>query len=224
MTDRDVIALIQADIDGELDVHQRAQLARTLLADPEARELREELLRVRAMLDSIEDVEPPGELKASVLNALPVPALAGQSRWPAARWRYAAGIVLVLGAAAVVYESVNGPGPASSELAGTMAARRTALTLDTVTVESAPVTGRVSLYRDSDGLGLSFELVSSTPVTVVVASEGQRIEVTGLAGTGSGNRVVPLAGPATGGRTVGLTFLVSGREVGRAVLSVPEGQ
>jgi hypothetical protein len=218
--------LIQAEIDGELDGRQRGELARRLLADPQARELREDLRRLREMLEAIEDVEPPPELQANVLRALPVQAtLAGPTRWPAARWRYAAGIALVVGAAALVYESVGGPGPGSAELAGTMAAQRAPLALDTASVEAGPVTGRVSLYRDASGLGLAFELISSTPVDVLIASEGGTLQVRGLGGTGAAEqRTVALAGFApTGGRTVGLTFLTSGREVGRATLTVPKG-
>lgn len=222
--------LIQAEIDGELDGRQRGELARRLLADREARELREDLLRLREMLEAVEEVEPPPELQANVLRALPVRALpvratpGARVRWPAARWRYAAGIALVVGAAALVYESVSGPGPGSAELAGTMAARRAPLTLDTATVEAGSLTGRVSLYRDASGLGLAFELISGAPVDVLITSEGRTRQVNGIVGTSAAaQRTVALAGFApTGGRTVGLTFLISGREVARATLTVPE--
>jgi hypothetical protein len=228
MVETEYSELLQAEIDGELDGHQRAELARRLLVDQEARELREDLLRLRAMLETVEPVDPPPELRANVLRALPASASpGGRIGWPAVRWRYAAGIVLIVGAAALVYETVNGPGPGSAELAaGTIAAQRAPLTLSTTAVEAGPVTGHVSLYRDASGLGLEFELISNTPVDVLIASGGQTQEVKGLGGTGAaGQRTVAVAGSAAaGGGTVGLTFLVSGREVGRAALRVPEGQ
>lgn len=219
--------LIQAEIDGELDRQLRGELARLLLADPQARELREDLVRLRDMLEAVEDVEPPPELQANVLRVLPVSATpGGRVRWPAARWRYAAGIVLVVGAATLVYESVSGPRPGTAELAGTMAARRAPLTLDTATVEAGPVTGHVSLYRDASGLGLAFELISSAPVDVLIANGGRLLRVNGLGGTGAAEptTVVLADSAATGGHTVGLTFLMSGREVGRATLTVPVGR
>ena len=43
MADVGYLELIHAEIDGVLDERQRAELARRLLADPEARAVREEL-------------------------------------------------------------------------------------------------------------------------------------------------------------------------------------
>jgi hypothetical protein len=224
MADTEFLALVHAEIDGELDAQQRAELARRLLADPEARAVREELLRLRARLDAVGDVEPPAELKANVLKALPVPAVPRSAvRWPAARWRYAALIAGVMGAATLVYETVDGPGPASGEVAGTMAAR-SAQTLDTVALGTGPVTGRVSLYRDGSGLGLAFELASSAPVDVVVVSDGRALRVSGLGTAGSPRQTAKLALPEAGmGGRVDLTFLMSGREVARATLAAPGG-
>ena len=71
MADSGRLALIHAEIDGELDGRQRAELARALLADPEIQVLREDLRRVCAALDVLEDVDPPQQLRQSVLDALP---------------------------------------------------------------------------------------------------------------------------------------------------------
>jgi len=226
MPEPDHLALIQAELDGQLDPQQRAELARRLLADPEARAMREDLQRLRAMLDGLEKVEPPAELKANVLNALPAAAApSARTLWPAARWRYAALIAGVLGATSLVYETVDGPGE-SGELAGTMAARRT-LILDRVVLGAGPVSGNVRLYRDAGGLGLAFELASSAPVDVVVVSSGHTLRVNGVVTAGSDGRIkkVALPAPGMGGRrAVDLTFLISGREVARATLTPPEGR
>src|SRR5690242_18551408 len=105
MADSEQLALIQAEIDGELDAHQRGELARRLLADPEARVLREDLGRLCRALDALEEVEPPGELRRRVLDALPQPtALRWQSWWSGPRIRYAAIILVVLAAGAVMYQ------------------------------------------------------------------------------------------------------------------------
>jgi hypothetical protein len=228
MADTGHVALIHAEIDGELDGQQRAELARRLLADPEARALREDLKRLCTELDTTEDVEPPAQLQASVLRALPhLVTPPRQFAWPAPHWRYAALILVALGAATAVYETVDGPGPGTAEMAGTIAATRTPAALDTVRLDSGSVTGRVSLYRAGAGLGLVLELVASAPVDVLIATDGHTLRVNGL-----GQKVAPpglggaiaLPGSGTAGRqTVQLTFLMSGREVGRATLTAAEG-
>jgi len=88
MADSERLALIHAEIDGELDGRQRAELARALLADPEVQALREDLRRVCAALDTLEDIEPPRELRQSILDALPqsTPSRA-RSWWSAHRRR-----------------------------------------------------------------------------------------------------------------------------------------
>ena len=225
MTDADYMALIQAELDGQLDRSQRAELARRLLADPEARAAREDLLRLRGLLESLEEVEPPADLRERVLQALPLPASpATRLRWPAQRWRYAALVAGVVGAATLFYETVS-PGPGSNEVVGTFAARRTSPALDAAVLNSGPVTGRVSLHRDGDGLALSFDLVASEPVDVLIASEGHTVRVEGLARGSDQKATVAVPGPGSGGRrTVDLTFLISGREVARATLTAPEDQ
>jgi hypothetical protein len=227
MTSPGYVALIHAEIDGELDAGQRAELARQLLADTEARALREDLLTLREMFDAIGQVEPPAHLRANVLRSLPPYSPPRSSlQWPAHRWRYAALVAGVLGAATLVYETVQGPGPRSTDVVGTIAAKRAPVTVDRVTLGAGPVTGSVSLYRDAGGLGLAFELAAGEPVDVLIASDQHTLRVNGLGRSSSAAQktivTLPKSG-ADGPRTVNLTFLISGREVGRATLTAPEG-
>lgn len=218
--------LIHAEIDGELDAQQRSELARWLLADAEAKALREDLRRLCTTLDALGDVDPPRQLRQSILDALPQSTTAlARSWWSAPRLRYAALIAGVLAAGTVVYETVDGPAPAT-DAAGTMAAAGARATVDTVRLDNGPVSGRVSLYRDSAGLGLKFELVAGASVDVLVASDGYTLRINGL-GRRDG-RVVPptavaLPGLRMGGQTVNVTFLMAGQQVGRATLRAPEG-
>jgi hypothetical protein len=226
MTDSGHLALIHAEIDGELDGQQRGELARYLLADPEARALREGLRRLCTALDALEDVEPPQQLRQSILDGLP-PSSPSRARswWSAPRLRYAALIAGVLAAGTIVYETVNGPRPATSDVAGTMAAADTPTTVDTVRLGNGPVSGRVSLYRDSTGLGLKFELLTSAPVDVLIASDGHTLRVNGLgmrSGPGGARTTVGLPGFGMGGQAVDVTFLMAGRQVGRATLRAPK--
>ncbi len=77
--------LIQADLDGELSVAERAVLARLLLQDPEARRLHAEFRRTDQLLRNVAAAEPPPGLRADILaGSAQVPAH-GQFRSAAIR-------------------------------------------------------------------------------------------------------------------------------------------
>jgi hypothetical protein len=59
--------LIQADLDGELSVAERADLARLLLRDPEVRSLHDQYRRMDQLLREVPAAEPPAGLQAAVL-------------------------------------------------------------------------------------------------------------------------------------------------------------
>ena len=227
MTDPRLTELIHAEIDGELDTQQRAELARRLLADPGARGERDELHRVCSALDAIPQVEPPTELRDNVLAALPqdrrlsrTARVVSHDAWMSAhRWRYAAMLAVVVAAGAIVFQTVRGPGPAGTEAAGTMATG----VLDKAQLEG-PVSGTVTLYRDGTGLALSFDLAASGPVQVLIASEGQTARLDGAveAATAGLRRTIPLTGVTAHGQTLELTFLLVGRPVSSTQLRLPE--
>src|SRR5262245_29832097 len=62
--------MIHAELDGELPDADRAELSRYLLANPEARALRDELRELGRVLDRAESVAPPDGLAESVLAAI----------------------------------------------------------------------------------------------------------------------------------------------------------
>jgi len=232
VADSEQLALIHAEIDGELDAHQRGELARRLLADPEVRTLREDLRRLCAALDAVADVEPPPRLRESILAALPQSTpIRERSRWPTPRIRYAAVILLVLAAGTVVYETVHGLKPSTSEVVGTIGPAGETTILDAVRLDRGRVTGRVSLYRDRTGLGLKFELSASAPVDVLIAGDGRTLRVEGVGrqdkpaqGKPGGALTVGLPGFGMDGQTIALTFLMNGREVGSTTLRAPGGR
>lgn len=213
--------LIQADIDGELDGPQRAQLARVLLADPEARALHDDLKRLNAALDALPSAEPPPGLVASVLAALPQPAVQrARPAWVEHRWRYAALVAGVLAAGTLVFETVHGPGPDTSEMTGTLAATSTILDSAALPPGGEP-SGQVLLYRDGAGCGLRFQLAASAAVDASISSGGQTLEVRNLAaGAGRLDRTVPLAA-LTSGQNVDVVLTMGGRRVGHLSLRAP---
>lgn len=130
---REQLDLIQADLDGALDGPARAELARYLLAHPEARAEREALARVCSALDAVPAEDPPPDLQSRIIAALPPlqsgkPAPVSQG-WPvrsflarSAPLRFAAGLAGVALVATLAYHlgATHAPLP-SSHLVGTMA-------------------------------------------------------------------------------------------------------
>jgi anti-sigma factor RsiW len=221
MTDPRDVELINAEIDGELDEHQRAELARHLLADPTLRSLRDSLRRICVAMDGVAAVDPPERLRSDILQALPpvtaAPVRASASWRPAPAWRYAAMFAGALVAGALLYQVGVGRGPDPADLAGTMAgtAARAGVVLDTVHVDLEAVTGQVSLYREGAKLGLDVALTADEPVEVLVASGGQALRISGPRAD------VTLPGPGTSGQVVHLSIVVQGRQIGTAQLRVP---
>lgn len=225
MVDSRQLALIHADMDGELDGRERAELARCLLADSEARALHEELRHLCSALDAVPKAEPPPQLAAKILAALPhsTRRLAAPS-WSQPRWRYAAVIAAALVAATVLFETVKVSEPVTSDGAGTMAAPGTPAIVNTVRLDHGPVSGQVSLYRDHAGLGLALDLVADSPIDVLIASNGQTLRVRGLrrAAAAGPPTMVPLPGVAMAGQAINVTFLVNSQEVGQATFRAPK--
>jgi hypothetical protein len=227
MADRQHFDLINAELDGELDAAQRAELARCLLADPQVRTLREDMRRLGQLLDGMKEVEPPEALRQHVFAAL-------QQTYPRRRsfstvgWRLAAMLAGVVAAGALVFETTKGPGMSSGELSGTIAAAQTPTMVDTERLGEGPVSGRVSLYHDRAQWALKFEMVTSAPVDVLIASGAHSLRVNGLGGLdksgASLGSTVPLPGFEMNGEPVDLTFMIGGRKVAQATLRAPAGR
>jgi len=223
VTDQERMALIHAELDGDLTGQQRGELARLLLADPQVRALRDELRGLCSRLDAVGKVEPPPQLKDSILNRLPsVPVATNYRNASFGRWRLAAMVAGLLVAGTIVFETVQGPAPGSRETAGTMAADASAV--DSVSVGNGPVTGRVTLYSDKAGLALGLELSSAEPVDVLIASGGQSFRINGLGSSnpaGSTRQTIALPGVRMQGQEIELSFQMGERTVSRATLHAP---
>ena len=233
MADPGQLALIHAEIDGELDAAQRAELARALLADPQARKLRDDLRRVCQTLDGMPLVDPPPGLRESILAAMPHAApvdirtrslgLTPRGVWTQ-RWRYAAGIAAVAAAATMVLTTVHDIRPALPEISGTLATHPAPALIDSATLAGGPVTGRVGLYRDRSGLSLELSIRAPSPLDVRIAGEGHTLHINGLGREESGTGPVRVALPGFAADTghVELTFLMEGHPVANATLRAAE--
>lgn len=227
MTHDQRMALIHAELDGELDSGQRADLARQLLAEPQMRVLRDQMHGLSRRLDAVGQVEPPTQLKDSILSRLPsAPAVTTYTKASSlSRWRLAALIAGLVTAGSIVYETVQGPGPGSRETVGTMVAEAPA-TIDAAVVQSERLTGRASLYRDKAGLAIGLEVSAAEPVEVLIASGGRSFRINGLGNSNPAavaRRTVPLTGVEMQGQDIELEFLIGERAVSRATLHAPVG-
>lgn len=220
------MALIHAEIDGDLGSERRADFARLLLADPQARALRDEMQSVCNRLGAIGEAEPPPQLKESILNRLPpVPlAVVAPARRTASvgRWRLAALLAGLLTTGTIVYEIAQGPAPASRDIAGTIAADAPAA-VDSVAVAGGTVTGRATLYRDKSGLAVGLEVTSAEPVDVLISSGEFSFRINGLLSSQARSQRVALAGVGMEGQEVEVSFLIRGQTVSRARLHAPSG-
>ena len=224
MTDHPGTTLIHGEIDGELDEHQRAELARWLLSDPPTRLLRDELRQVCSRLETLEVADPPPDLKQRILGALPQPAAAASQHWRGApRWRLAAAIAAVLVGTAVLYEvSTSQLNP--SDAAGTIAAKSQVL-LSNTRVDRGPLSGWLKLYGDRGGLSLQYQLVSTAGrVDLVVAAGGQTLRFNDVGGPGTRGaprEAIRLPAFVPGTQAVQVQFLIDGRAAGSANLPLP---
>ena len=226
MIDTERMALIHAELDGDLSGEQRAALARLLLADSRVRALRDELRGLSMRLDAVGQVEPPPQLKDSILGRLgSVPAARSYRQTSFSRWRLAAMVAGLLVAGTIVYQTVQGPTPGSREIAGTMAAD-SMTAVDSVAVGGGPVTGRATLYRDKSGLAVGLDVSAAQPVDVLIATNGRSFRINGLQGsspTGSRPQTVALPGVGMQGQDIELSFLIGEGAVSHATLHAPSG-
>ena len=233
MTDEKYLGLIQADIDGELPEQHRADLSRYLLANAEARAVRDELRRICEALEQVPTVDPPVGLKGSILVSIrpPVagkaPMRPGGVRFPILRMAAAfAGGLLVSALAFLLYPDRQS-GLDASEIVGTLASRDPAAgsaPVDIVRVSLAEAMGTVSLFRSATLRVVEFDLAVQQPLEVVVMHDGQEARFSGFGRAGMADiqrYALVLEGAGNAGSSIEIRFLASGAEVHRDVLTVP---
>lgn len=215
-------ALIQAQLDGELPAAERAELARALLQDADARRLHDELVRTDRLLREIPAAEPPPGLREAILAGTARPT--GTSRF--ARYRIAAaflGGLLIVGLALLARD---GRGP-SEDLQGSIAAAGR-----TVSLQSEGVLLEASLTRDGEKQRLEIRATAPMPCEVAVKFDPAATSVAGSPGeaaaaTADGEITVrlPAGSPATvlefsGAAPESLELRAGGRTLGEARLPV----
>jgi anti-sigma factor RsiW len=203
MVDPRLHELIQHDIDGQLSPAERAELARALLENQEARRLRDELGRLDASLRDLPAEPAPAGLKDIVLESIFGTPRAEETAGPASGrgaavlFRYAAVFLGGLVVASMAFYLSEPSGPADPrDLAGTMAKGTLYgdLAAD-ASLEAGASEAATRLYRSGRRVVLELKTAGEGPSEVEITYDPATLTVVGVVpGVGSAGADEPAAG------------------------------
>ena len=209
MNDNKYIELIQAELDGELNEDQKAELDSLLDESAEARTTRKDFRDLAGLIRQIPSREPPESLRQSILAQIELPA--GRNRPAPSRWAmpvtarmamaFAAGIVITIGLFRLAPVDI-GPTDTRS-LVGSMVRNQALpyeLPRDRLEVGLDTVQGSVELHRNNNLLMLEFEFNSTGPVILALDFAGQGLQFEGFA-----HQSVPPPGLQVSTDSIGIT-------------------
>jgi hypothetical protein len=229
------VELIHAELDGELTPEERAELSRVLLANPEARALRDQLSRLFGELAKVESAPPPAGLTTSVLSAVGLPDPSPQDQvFPGAWWRtpaalrYAAVFVggLAVGAAAFQLGKQGADGLDVSQLVGTIGGQDAAVRqtpVDRIQLELDQVSGAINSWQVGSQLVLELDLQAREPVEIVASHGAQTVRFSlGSRPDAAPERLLWLPDDdGAPGSAIGLKVFSAGRLLHEGVLEAP---
>ena len=198
----DVLEMMHADIDGRLSHAGREELKAILARDPALRDEHEQLRAIAVALANIPAVEPPRDLRASVMRAVSAGGATvrgGLRRGPwtpfgiALRYGYAFAAGLAVGILGLAWYTgsagsfLSGHGLAGNmSPAGTLAEQTTPL--DQFPISAAGLHGTVSLKPSAGGFDLEIDLQANEPIEVLLTHVPQELEILGWVRRGPGIR------------------------------------
>lgn len=185
------IALIHADIDGEIDAAGKADLQAFLAGNADGTALRDEMMALSNSLDELPELEPPAHLRHVIMSMAPAQSSAEKASGLLDRvfstaslgyvGTFAAGVLLSLALLSSkqistgVFDDVTG-------LVGTMASSDfVAVEHDSIEINERAVAGKVTLRSKGPILILDFDLVAHEPVEITVRYADQTIWFNGFA-------------------------------------------
>lgn len=187
MLNERITDLIQADVDGELADHDRAELSRELLQSQEARKFRDDMIRINGLMASIPSLNPPAGLQHKIINAIKLPKRgpfsARTSGWPkfaSYGLALAAGVVMGIGLAQVNPRETQD----LSAVVGTMMSQpesQQGSAGKTLAVSLDYVQGNIKRSYLGQTVALEFDLKSVEPVEITVDLSGTGMNFGGFA-------------------------------------------
>lgn len=245
--DEQILELINADIDGEIQPDEKARLEAFLAESAEGQALHEELQSLCSSLDAVDLLEPPAHLKHVVMSSLPKDPPQAESRgsieslFAIPALRYAAVFAVGVVATFVVVDSGQLQQGAFNDvtgLVGTMSEYGdSAPGVASVTINKADVAGTVTLRRADPILIIDFDVSTKGPIDIVASYEDRsvwfngfaQLESTGTSITAEGSQIriqvegkrryaVYLHNSGSRNLKINLQFFANGEPVHEAVL------
>jgi anti-sigma factor RsiW len=181
--------LIQADLDGELSVAERAGLARLLLRDPQARSLHDDFRQTDRLLRDIPAAEPPAGLRAAILarsELSPRAGSTGRRAYDRPLFRMAAAVLGGLLIVGIAYLLRDGSG-AGTELQGSLGRAGSrmagpAASQDRLSMRAAGAAPAASLRRVGQTLRLDLGLAATIPCEIVASVDPSTTTLVGSSG------------------------------------------
>jgi hypothetical protein len=190
------IELIQADIDGELESADRAELSAALLANPAARQLHGELRTLCAALDVVPPAEPPAGLREQIMAALPAANDSGrrgnaafgrrQTMFTAApvALRYAAAFVGGVIVSTLGFQAISGQEALTPrQLSGTIT-RPPELDNSSLKIDLPSVHGSLAVQGTPQAPFIQARLAADREIQVIARLDAQEIRLGGFKAQG----------------------------------------
>ena len=193
--DQHIHDLLNRSIDGEMSGSDQDELDRLLVTSESVRTLNQELRSVAHILDELPEIEPPPYLQESIERQVRLPVQVNDvvgkpgllSSWLNANWlrtgfALAAGVVLTVG----VYEMGSKPITADdvANMSGTVVkggfVDQQGILLDSISLDTDQLRGRVELRSMDDLFTLDMQLSSDGPSEVIVNFAGRGLEFDGV--------------------------------------------
>lgn len=188
--------LIQSDLDGALSAAERAELARLLLQDPEARRLQAQFGQLDRLLRDIPLAEPPAGLRATILAEPAMSPRPGSLQRAQRGWPLYGVAAALLGGMAIVgigYLLFDDRTPGADLQGSVVAAGGTGTSApsDHWSVQAEGVEASASLRRVGEGLRLELNLSATRPSEVFAGFDPA---TTSLVGKPAGARLDSVSG------------------------------
>jgi len=191
MLDARALELINADIDGELEQQERAELDAILAASAEARAIRAEMRKLANLLEGTPEQQPPEDLAKRILEQLPsrsfrpsfsIAGLLSSFQPLPLGLAFAAGLLVTVG----FYETSSGPrtGDNVADMVGTMVVDPqggVAGQVDRLPITGPGLVGSVAASDVGEILVLAFDLVSNQKTEVVIGMADAGLDFGGMA-------------------------------------------
>jgi hypothetical protein len=186
------LELMHAEMDGEISDEELVALREYLAFNPEARRVHAELAKLTGILNQVEQVEAPDDLRGNILAALPPrrpvlgtvrPMSPWRLRIPTIRYGYALAAGLLLGVLLTGLGLKNVSTVEKSDFYGTMTARKDNLpyvVVDQIKLNAPDLEGSVGLSRSASGTMIVFDLTGSQQVEVEVGFDGSQAGLRGF--------------------------------------------